>query len=204
MRRQPPCPPGLAGAATADPFLPGRRLPLGGPVREDRGDAAPRPVEAASRGAARGDPARLAHRGARGTPGARARGVRALGPRRRPRCGDRRGGTRGARDRRRGTLGDEASGRAVGGTVERRVLIVAGEASGDRHAARLIEALRSHGPIRARGVTGPALEAAGVERVVPMDTLAVIGFTGGLGRLPPILRALRPITPEAQAVPPRV
>ncbi len=92
----------------------------------------------------------------------------------------------------------------MGGTVERRVLIVAGEASGDRHAARLIEALRSHGPIRARGVTGPALEAAGVERVVPMDTLAVIGFTGVLARLPAILGALRRITAEAESFRPDV
>ena len=73
--------------------------------------------------------------------------------------------------------------------TERRFLIVTGEASGDTHASRLVSALKASGPCRVRGVTGPALEAAGAERVVPMDDLAVIGFSAVLPRLPRILRA---------------
>jgi len=72
---------------------------------------------------------------------------------------------------------------------EHRFLIVAGEASGDLHAAHLIASLRSFGPCRVRGVTGPALEAAGAERVAPISDLAVIGFSGVLGKLPRIARA---------------
>lgn len=73
--------------------------------------------------------------------------------------------------------------------TERRFLIVTGEASGDAHAARLVEALKAGGPCQVRGVTGPALEAAGAERLVPMEDLAVIGFSAVIPRLPRLLRA---------------
>jgi len=74
----------------------------------------------------------------------------------------------------------------VDGTSERRILIVAGEASGDRHAARLVTELRRLGPCRIRGVAGPALRAAGVEGVADVEDLAVIGFSGVVARLPRI------------------
>lgn len=81
----------------------------------------------------------------------------------------------------------------------RRLLIVAGEPSGDRHAARLLEALRAHGAWQARGITGPALAAAGAERVAAMEDLAVIGFTGVVGRLPAILSARARLLAAARA-----
>ena len=68
--------------------------------------------------------------------------------------------------------------------LERRFLLVTGEASGDLHAARLVEALRALGPCRVRGVAGPALRAAGVECLVPAEQLAVVGFAEILGHLP--------------------
>jgi lipid-A-disaccharide synthase len=71
--------------------------------------------------------------------------------------------------------------------LERRFLVVTGEASGDLHAAHLIEALRAHGPCRVRGVAGPAMRAAGVECVVPTESLAVVGFAEILERLPRLL-----------------
>jgi lipid-A-disaccharide synthase len=79
----------------------------------------------------------------------------------------------------------------VGGTDQRRFLIVAGEASGDRHAARVVEGLQALGSCRVRGVTGPALAAAGAERLAAMEDLAVIGFTGVVARLPRIWRTWR-------------
>lgn len=85
----------------------------------------------------------------------------------------------------------------MGGTHERRFLIVAGEASGDRHAARVVQGLRALGPCRVRGVTGPALAAAGAERVAAMEDLAVIGFTGVLARLPRIWRTWRRLLADA-------
>jgi len=44
----------------------------------------------------------------------------------------------------------------------RRVLIVAGEPSGDLHAAHLVRALRTLGPFEVRGVAGPRMRAEGV------------------------------------------
>jgi len=77
----------------------------------------------------------------------------------------------------------------VDDAAQRRFLIVAGEPSGDAHAARLVEALRALGPCRVRGVAGPAMRAAGVEPVVPMESLAVMGFAEIVARLPALLGA---------------
>ncbi len=83
-----------------------------------------------------------------------------------------------------------------------RVLIVAGEASGDRHAARLVESLRAHGPIDAFGVTGPALERAGVRRIAESAELSVVGFTGVIARLPRILAVERAVEHAARTLRP--
>lgn len=85
----------------------------------------------------------------------------------------------------------------MGRAPERRLLIVAGEPSADAHAARLVRTLNARGPCRVRGVTGSALEAAGAERVVPMDTLAVIGFSGVVRRLPRLWAAFRALERDA-------
>jgi lipid-A-disaccharide synthase len=85
---------------------------------------------------------------------------------------------------------------AAPGARERRLLVVAGEASGDAHAARLVRALRERGPVRVRAVAGPALRAAGAETIVPQEELAVIGFSGVLAKLPAILRARRALLAE--------
>ncbi|HTK30575.1 MAG TPA: lipid-A-disaccharide synthase [Candidatus Saccharimonadaceae bacterium] len=84
------------------------------------------------------------------------------------------------------------------GHAERRVLIVAGERSGDAHAARLVAELRALGDCRVRGVTGPALEHEGAERIVAMDELAVLGFSAVLARLPRLFAAYRRILDEAR------
>ncbi len=79
----------------------------------------------------------------------------------------------------------------MGQRLERRFLIVVGEASGDAHAARLVTELKRLGPCGVHGVTGPALEAVGAERGRPMDDLAVIGFSAVLPRLPRIWQTYR-------------
>jgi len=80
--------------------------------------------------------------------------------------------------------------------LERRFLVVTGEASGDLHAARLIEALRTHGPCRIRGVAGPEMRAIGVECLVPSESLAVLGFAEILERLPRLLATRRRLLAE--------
>jgi lipid-A-disaccharide synthase len=58
-----------------------------------------------------------------------------------------------------------------------RILVLAGEASGDHHAARVVEALSRRLPgARFVGLGGPDLKAAGVELIEGLDRLAVMGF----------------------------
>jgi lipid-A-disaccharide synthase len=72
--------------------------------------------------------------------------------------------------------------------------IVAGEASGDAIAARLIEAVRARLPhARFVGVAGPKMEAAGCEVWHPLETLSVGGVTEVIARLPEIVKLRRAI-----------
>ncbi|MCP9496357.1 MAG: lipid-A-disaccharide synthase [Pyrinomonadaceae bacterium MAG19_C2-C3] len=60
-----------------------------------------------------------------------------------------------------------------------RLMIVAGEASGFSHAARLVEALRHHAPETAFeffGATGKPMRDAGVETIAQMDDMARVGI----------------------------
>jgi len=78
---------------------------------------------------------------------------------------------------------------ATGERRAQRLLVVAGEPSGDHHAARLVRALAARGDWDVRGVAGPKMRAAGVRAIVPQEDLAVIGFSGILAKLPALLRA---------------
>jgi lipid-A-disaccharide synthase len=74
----------------------------------------------------------------------------------------------------------------------RNVLISAGDASGELHAAALAEELRRRAPdVRLFGLGGPAMEKAGVELVVPQHELAVGGLVEVLMDLPRIVSAWR-------------
>ena len=83
-------------------------------------------------------------------------------------------------------------------SAERRFLIGAGEASGDVHAARLVREAAALGPVRFRGAGGPSMRAAGVETMVDMTDLNVIGFSAVLRRLPRLLAALRRLREETE------
>jgi lipid-A-disaccharide synthase len=75
-----------------------------------------------------------------------------------------------------------------------RLMIVAGEASGDAHAAALVRALQEvvpEGKCEFFGSTGDLMRAAGVESIVRTDDLAIIGIVE-VGRVLPIFwRAFR-------------
>ena len=58
---------------------------------------------------------------------------------------------------------------------ESRVYIVAGEASGDRLAADLLRELKKDKKLRAFGVGGPMLKAAGQEQFLDLAKHAVQG-----------------------------
>ena len=73
-----------------------------------------------------------------------------------------------------------------------RIMIVAGEASGDLHAAKLVRALREavgYREIDFFGAAGPKMREAGVEPIVSSDELSIVGLLE-IGRaLPTFLRA---------------
>lgn len=72
------------------------------------------------------------------------------------------------------------------------VLVVAGEASGDAHAAAVVRALRRLRPeARVFGIGGRALREAGLEVLFDARELAVVGVAEVLPRLPRIWKILR-------------
>ena len=74
--------------------------------------------------------------------------------------------------------------------MSKLIMIIAGEASGDLHGARLVHSLHALDPsIRFCGVGGPELQKAGVDIIVDAEQLAVIGIVEILSRLPIILRS---------------
>lgn len=79
------------------------------------------------------------------------------------------------------------------------LLISAGEASGDLHGARLLSALRAASQdLSAFGMGGRRLEAAGLERVVASEKLAVVGISEVAEKLPALSRALATLSAEAR------
>lgn len=79
-------------------------------------------------------------------------------------------------------------------STARHVVVVAGEASGDMHGARLAQELRKLLPdVRLSGIGGPAMEKAGVELIFRAEELALVGVSEVLPKLGTILSALRGI-----------
>ncbi len=78
------------------------------------------------------------------------------------------------------------------------ILIVAGEASADLHAARALEELGRLRPgVRAFGVGGPRLREAGLEAIAPAEEISVMGLAEVLPRIPRILGILRALARAA-------
>ncbi|QQS33632.1 MAG: lipid-A-disaccharide synthase [Acidobacteriota bacterium] len=73
------------------------------------------------------------------------------------------------------------------------IMIVAGEASGDAHAAKLVTALRSsyQGEITFFGSAGPKMREAGVEAIVEADGLSIVGLPEIAVALPTFIAAFR-------------
>src|SRR5262249_55546404 len=85
----------------------------------------------------------------------------------------------------------------------RRVMLVAGEASGDLHAADLPGALRQQRPgLHVFGIGGPHLRAMGMETLIDAADVATVGATEAIGRLLTLLRAYRRLATILREDPP--
>jgi lipid-A-disaccharide synthase len=76
----------------------------------------------------------------------------------------------------------------------KRLMIVAGEPSGDAHAAALVRALRQAAPaieFEFFGATGGQMREAGIQSVVRSDELAILGLAEIAGALPKFWRAFK-------------
>jgi lipid-A-disaccharide synthase len=75
--------------------------------------------------------------------------------------------------------------------------MLAGEASGDHHAAAMLRDLREHFPdVRVTGIGGDKLEAAGMELLHHYRDVNTIGLSEGLGKARSILNAYRTMKRE--------
>ena len=81
---------------------------------------------------------------------------------------------------------------------ELRILIIAGEVSGDMHAAALMRALRVQhaGPIAFRGIGGDTMRAEGAELLFHTDQTAMVGIFEVLRNIRLITRMLRAMERE--------
>ncbi len=68
--------------------------------------------------------------------------------------------------------------------MTKTVLIVAGESSGDKHAAHLVESLKRKEDLRVVGIGGDRMQAAGVELLHHVKEMSVMGFTEIFSKLP--------------------
>ena len=74
------------------------------------------------------------------------------------------------------------------------VAILAGEASGDQHGAKLVSAMRQKNPaLFFCGMGGDALRQAGVRIVMEASELTVVGITEVFAKIPAILRGMAKI-----------
>jgi lipid-A-disaccharide synthase len=86
-----------------------------------------------------------------------------------------------------------------------RIVIVAGEASGDQLGAALIEALRAQLPdAQFAGIPGPLMQRAGCEAWTGAEELAVMGLFEIIPHLPRLLRIRRELIGRVLADPPAV
>ncbi len=84
-----------------------------------------------------------------------------------------------------------------------RILLVAGEASGDAHGADLVQTLKQHAPhIEIFGVGGPALRAAGMHTLVDTATIAGMGLIEARDKVGNLIRTYRQLTAILRTQPP--
>lgn len=87
--------------------------------------------------------------------------------------------------------------------AEKSLMIVAGETSGEFYGAKLTEGLKKLIPgIKLFGIGGAKMEEAGVEILHRCESLAVVGLSEVLSKLPELIRAQRKLLNRAKGEPP--
>ncbi|MBN1979912.1 MAG: lipid-A-disaccharide synthase [Chitinivibrionales bacterium] len=85
------------------------------------------------------------------------------------------------------------------------IMIVAGEPSGDHHAAAVIRTLCQEYPsLSCWGVGGPAMQALGFQSLLPFEEFNHIGYSDVIGHLPFFIRALSTLTDQMRHRRPKV
>lgn len=103
------------------------------------------------------------------------------------------------------SAGGGGTSRAWAVAPRRRVLLVAGEASGDLHGADLLAALRTHFPdIEVSGIGGDRLRDAGMVTIADSAEVATVGVTEAAGRLRILYRAYRRLVRMLRDDPPHL
>ena len=86
-----------------------------------------------------------------------------------------------------------------------QIMIVAGEASGDMHGAKLVAAMREQAPdLAVCGIGGPALAAQGVEILYDSSQLAVVGIVEVISHFRFIREAMHALEKRLREQPPRL
>lgn len=87
--------------------------------------------------------------------------------------------------------------------MKKRIMIVAGEASGDLHGGNLIREVRAMAPdVSFFGVCGPRMRAAGAEALVDSSAMAVVGLVEIASHFGVIYRAWKTLTGILKTAPP--
>jgi lipid-A-disaccharide synthase len=80
-----------------------------------------------------------------------------------------------------------------------KILLSAGEASGDMYAARLAAELKKRAEVEIFGMGGAQMRAAGTDVITDYSEVSVLGITEILKHLPQLRRAMRNLVSEARA-----
>jgi len=93
--------------------------------------------------------------------------------------------------------------RVQASAAARRVLMIAGEASGDLHGADLLQALRARIPdLEVFGIGGAGLRAAGMQTLVDAGEVATVGIVEGASHLRALIAVYRKLVRRLREAPP--
>jgi lipid-A-disaccharide synthase len=100
-------------------------------------------------------------------------------------------------------MAKEGASRVLDTPAPRRVLMVAGEASGDVHGADLLGALRARVPaLEVAGIGGDGLRRAGMRTIADAGDVATVGVVEGVRQLGTLMRLYRALTRTLRENPP--